>query len=31
MHDTTCPVAMSGANSQPTDLREYSMGTYVRR
>ena len=21
---------MSGANSQPTDLREYSMGTYVR-
>ena len=24
------PLPMSGANSQPTDLREYSMGTYVR-
>ena len=24
------PLPMSGANSQPTDLREYRMGTYVR-
>ncbi len=24
------PLPMSGANAQPTDLREYSMGTYVR-
>lgn len=24
------PLPMSGANSQPVDLREYSMGTYVR-
>ena len=24
------PLPMSGANVQPTDLREYSMGTYVR-
>lgn len=24
------PLPMAGANSQPTDLREYSMGTYVR-
>lgn len=24
------PLPMSGTNSQPTDLREYSMGTYVR-
>lgn len=24
------PLPMSGANTQPTDLREYSMGTYVR-
>lgn len=24
------PLPMSGANSQPTDQREYSMGTYVR-
>ena len=24
------PLPMSGANSQPADLREYSMGTYVR-
>ena len=24
------PLPMAGANSQPVDLREYSMGTYVR-
>lgn len=24
------PLPMSGSNAQPTDLREYSMGTYVR-